>query len=323
MNFKTFYRHGPLAVLFLAMLTLAGPAFAQTPTAADADFNGNGEVDIPDFLEFVNAYGTQRGQANYDVKFDLDGDGEVGISDFLAFVNLYGQTVQDTESVAGDRAALVALYNATNGSGWGDNTNWLSDEPLGEWFGVSTDAEGRVESLTLRSNNLSGSIPVELGNLTNLEYLSLENNKLSGSIPVELGDLTNLALLYLYRNKLSGSIPVALGNLTNLTYLSLGDNQLSGTLPVELGNLTNLTLLYLGSNQLSGSIPVALGNLTNLEYLRLENNKLSGSIPVELGDLTNLKELYLSGNSGLCLPASLQSWGQALSGDAGDLGTCP
>ena len=97
MNVKNFYRSGTLAVLFLTILLLSGSASAQT--AADADFNGNGEVDIPDFLQFVDAYGSQTGQANYDAKFDLNGNGMVDIPDFLAFVDLYGQTVQDTGSV--------------------------------------------------------------------------------------------------------------------------------------------------------------------------------------------------------------------------------
>ena len=46
-----------------------------------------------------------------------------------------------------DRAALAALYNATNGSSWRDDTNWVSSRPLGEWHGVSTDADGRVTEL--------------------------------------------------------------------------------------------------------------------------------------------------------------------------------
>ena len=70
-----------------------GSADAQTPTAADADFNGNGEVDIPDFLQFVDAYGSQRGEANFDAKFDLNRNGIIDIPDFLIFVDLYGQTV--------------------------------------------------------------------------------------------------------------------------------------------------------------------------------------------------------------------------------------
>ena len=52
-------------------------------------------------------------------------------------------------SVQTDRAALVAVYNATGGPNWGVNTNWLSDKPLGEWYGVETDADGRVTELRL------------------------------------------------------------------------------------------------------------------------------------------------------------------------------
>ena len=69
-----------------------------------------------------------------------------------------------------DRAALATLYNATNGSNWQNDTNWLSNGPLGEWHGVSTDADGRVAGLSLLGNQLSGSIPSELGNLDNLTW---------------------------------------------------------------------------------------------------------------------------------------------------------
>ena len=205
-----------------------------------------------------------------------------------------------------DRAALVALYNATNGSSWQDNTNWLSNQPLGDWLGVDTDADGRVTRLNLDFNQLSGSIPSELGNLANLERLLLEGNQLSGTIPPELGDLANLAELYLGGNQLSGSIPPELGDLANLETLRLGGNQLSESIPPELGDLANLVELWLGVNQLSGSIPSELGNLANLEYLWLHDNQLSGTIPPELGNLANLEYLYLEGNqlSG-CVSAKL------------------
>ena len=151
-----------------------------------------------------------------------------------------------------DRAALAALYNATNGSSWRDDTNWVSSRPLGEWHGVSTDADGRVTELDLLANQLSGSIPSELGNLANLERLTLYDNQLSGSIPSELGNLANLQALGLHDNQLSGSIPSELGNFDNLGLLTLWGNQLSGPIPSELGNLDNLQALSLGSNQLSG-----------------------------------------------------------------------
>ena len=67
-----------------------------------------------------------------------------------------------------DRATLVALYNATDGSNWANNTNWLSDRPLGEWHGVTADAGGRVTELHLPENRLLGSIPSQLGGLTHL-----------------------------------------------------------------------------------------------------------------------------------------------------------
>ena len=54
-----------------------------------------------------------------------------------------------------DRAALVALYRATNGASWVDSSNWTTAAPLGEWFGVQTDVEGRVAILDLHRNGLS------------------------------------------------------------------------------------------------------------------------------------------------------------------------
>ena len=153
-----------------------------------------------------------------------------------------------------------------------------------------------LRELVLSDNELSGEIPVALGNLTDLEFLDLSQNELSGSIPAELAGLTNLERLYLHDNQLSGSIPAALGSLTNLRELVLSDNELSGEIPVALGNLTDLEFLDLSQNELSGSIPAELAGLTNLERLYLHDNQLSGSIPAALGSLTNLRELVLSDN---------------------------
>jgi len=198
-----------------------------------------------------------------------------------------------------ERQALVTLYNETGGSDWKDSSGWLSDSTPCTWFGV-TCSGGSVIGLNLPDNNLSGSIPPELGSLSNLESLSLVGNSLSGPIPPELGDLANLRALALSRcewpSQLSGSIPPQLGNLTKLVELELCDSLVSGPIPPELGNLVNLVTINLDNNRLSGSLPPELGNLTRLRHLYLSDNLLSGSIPAQWGNLSNLTVLILTNN---------------------------
>ena len=152
-------------------------------------------------------------------------------------------------SAASDREVLEALYEGTGGPGWSDRANWLSEAPLGEWYGVVTDSNGRVTRLSIGGNGLSGTIPPALGRLASLERLDLGGrwdpearqwvyNQLSGAIPPELASLSNLQRLYLWRNQLSGAIPPELRRLTNLESLDLGFNQdLSGTIPTWLQQL--------------------------------------------------------------------------------------
>ena len=149
-----------------------------------------------------------------------------------------------------DRAALVALYEATGGPYWAYSENWLSDAPLGEWHGVSVDAEGRVTRLRLVRNGLSGAIPPEIGDLTELQYLTLaENPRLSGSVPSTLGRLHSLQILWLNYNRLSGPIPPELGNLIRLTRLSIGGNRMSGPVPGSFLDLSALQNFWFGDNE--------------------------------------------------------------------------
>ena len=162
-------------------------------------------------------------------------------------------------ALTADRAALVALYHATDGANWTYQTNWLSEAPLGDWHGVVTDPSGRVVELRLPANRLAGELPSELRSLDKLEILALGGDQLRGTIPPELGKLSNLRVLTLNRNQLTGPIPPELGNLTRLGLLELHQNQLSGAIPRELGGLARLHLLTLGkSNDLTGCIPQVL-----------------------------------------------------------------
>ena len=213
-----------------------------------------------------------------------------GLTIYSNQVKLTIKTPRTTDSLA-----LVKFYHSTNGNNWKNNTNWLSEKPIDEWYGVRLES-GRVSHLSLYANNLVGPIPKEIAKLSQLNWLTLYGNKLSGSIPVELGELSNLETLALYLNMLTGEVPKELGKLKKLKYLSLLTNQLSGSIPKELGDLTKLSTLSLSRNRLNGTIPVEIGKLTNLTTLQLNNNELTGVIPEELGNLVKLGSLDLAHN---------------------------
>lgn len=195
-----------------------------------------------------------------------------------------------------DREALEILYETTGGPSWAQDANWLSDRPLDEWYGVTVNGEGRVIGLNLFGNNLAGSVPPELAQLSMLQILNISYNRLTGGIPPELAGLSQLVVLVLGRNDLTGRIPPELGRLSRLASLYLDGNELAGPIPPELGNLSGLLVLQAHENELSGPIPPELGSLSELLYLHLWGNELTGPIPEQLGDLTRLRQLHLGHN---------------------------
>ena len=215
-----------------------------------------------------------------------------------------------------DKDALVAIFDATDGSSWDRSGTWAGRAPIGEWPGVTTDEDGRVVKLdlnlggaeippevghltgltTLKLTGVSGALPQELGYLANLAELDLSNNRLCGALPPELGSLASLVELDLSGSQLSGGLPPELDSLGSLQSLNLEQNQLSGAIPPELGSLGFLQSLNLAENQLTGKIPPELGSLGFLQSLNLAENQLTGKIPPELGSLGSLQSLDLGGN---------------------------
>ncbi|MEO6326675.1 MAG: fibronectin type III domain-containing protein, partial [Thermoanaerobaculia bacterium] len=176
---------------------------------------------------------------------------------------------------ATQRTALLDLFAATNGAGWTQKTGWGG--PSGTecgWYGVSCDPPlTKVLTVNLGNNNLVGTIPSTIDNLTDALNIILRGNSLSGIIFPATG-LTNLQQLDLSGNLLTGSIPAL---SPSLQFLDLGYNQLSGSIP-SLAGLTNLSNLFLDDNALTGGFP-SLTGLSSLQNVDLRNNQLSGAIP--------------------------------------------
>ncbi|KAK4710993.1 hypothetical protein R3W88_005506 [Solanum pinnatisectum] len=176
----------------------------------------------------------------------------------------------------------------------------------------------QLQVLFLVQNNFVGTIPRELGNLALLQELHLGENNLEGTIPNEIGHLYNLQYLNVATNKLTGSIPLTIFNISSLEDLRMTDNKIEGPLPREVGNLTMLNEvgnlqqlrdLWLSFSNFNGSIPIGIFNSSTLLYASLTGNHTSGSLPSTIGHgLPDVQELLLGRNNiNGVLPASISN----------------
>ncbi len=208
-----------------------------------------------------------------------------------------------------ERAALEAFYDATNGDNWTNKTNWKTNKPLYEWYGITVNNNGCVQCIDMdgdpnacfatslaNGNNLVGTLSPSVGQLQQLEQLILYKNKLTGNIPPEIGNLSKLKVLVLARNQFANSIPASLYQLTDLIILELSSNLLTGSISPQIGNLVNLDFLSLASNNLSGVIPIQIGSLLKLRILALQSNFFTGDIPTQLNQLPILYTCFLNNN---------------------------
>ncbi|KAF8085676.1 hypothetical protein N665_0652s0004 [Sinapis alba] len=216
-----------------------------------------------------------------------------------------------------------AIYNLSSLRGLSLANNHFSG-CLRSDFGILLP---NLRSLILGGNDLTGSIPATLSNISTLHTLGLHENSLTGSIPATFGEIPNLKRLTLQSNslgryssgdlefirsltnctqleelkiggnKLGGDFPISIVNLSaELTTLDFGGTLVSGRIPHDIGNLISLQTLLLDQCMLIGPLPTSLGKLLNLRLLILFSNRLSGEIPAFIGNITMLEVLSLSNN---------------------------
>jgi Leucine-rich repeat (LRR) protein len=216
-----------------------------------------------------------------------------------------------------ERKAMIEFYEALGGHDWIERNFWGSDRPVGEWHGVTTDADGYVVQLTIYDNNLTGPVSAAICGLERLHTLHLSFNKISGALPDKLGECRALKNLWVKGNKITGRLPDSVAVLPELEYLDLHanemsgplptvwntpklkivraeDNRISGALPAQMFRQPILEEVFIHNNELSGTIPTTLS--PTLRAVILANNKLTGSVPEEFGKLKKLTDLRLNRN---------------------------
>lgn len=106
---------------------------------------------------------------------------------------------------------------------------------------LKTGNLNNLTSIWLDGNDITHTIPTEVGQLSDLESFSIANAKLAGTIPSEFGLLTNLKRLWLFNNTLTGHIPSQLDQLVQLEVLKVEDNSVKGYIPTGLCTILALS----------------------------------------------------------------------------------
>ena len=208
-----------------------------------------------------------------------------------------------------ERSILESFYKALDGDKWEHKENWLSDKPLNEWYGITTDEEGKVVKIQL-SDTMTGKVPANLKHLKKLQSLHLDC--MAGGIRLEVNNYPSLKELKLSGNvekvsvencseleKLSATLryfdAFHVDSCPKLSSLELIGHNISDTTKRELDlspfpKLSELKIYHLALDQLH------INNCFNLKKIEIDSCQLQ---ELNLSSCANLEYLKVSGNDSL------------------------
>jgi hypothetical protein len=193
------------------------------------------------------------------------------------------------KAAQGSKAEAEALLNWKNSlpadqpilNSWVAQINSTASSPC-TWRGIACNDEGSVTEIYFNYTGLKGTLEnLDFPSFPNLLRLDLRDNQLTGTIPTNIGTLSKLQFLDLSINSLNGSLPLSLANLTQVYELDVSQNKITGQLDSRLfpdgtgkskTGLISLKNFLLQTNELGGRIPEEIGNLKHLVILALDGN---------------------------------------------------
>ena len=210
--------------------------------------------------------------------------------------NLRGLCLGGNGELQGEISKIVS-ENMTNLLQLGLSFNNLSGRIPGKKI-VRMKSLVAIQLGSQTGEGLTGEIPQDIGNLTDLQILSLGGNKLNGSIPKSIAKLKKLWFLDLTRTQyLQGGFQNLL-NISSLRFMHFSYSGLSGKLPKDFGTyFPGLIEFLLAGNHFSEEIPSSIGKIKNLQHLDLSNKNFSGLIPKPVGEIAGFQTAHFEGNN--------------------------
>ncbi|KAH6765818.1 Leucine-rich repeat protein kinase family protein [Perilla frutescens var. hirtella] len=191
----------------------------------------------------------------------------------LIFTTIFATVIHHAASDDGAVMAKLAKSITPTPASW-------TGPDFCKWDGIRCDSPNKVSSINLASRSLSGTLPPEINQLSNLKTLSLQRNKFSGPLPA-LSKLGSLQEANLDENGFNSIPPGFLSGLTSLQSFSINNNSNlpPWTMPTTIKDSTSLTSFIAGKANFVGEIPDIFGSLPNFENLRLSYNNMTGWLP--------------------------------------------